>query len=162
MNYGCGVVYVHIDEQVYLIIIIIKLSNYFWCWNIFIKTSHTKAGSHLLCNVNMNIRCRQISLKTKMIIIEKYSCYASSNVVVIAKINSKIGKFIYKNGKTNSPFWISHRNTSVVIIRCVVLSNVVVLPSFRKKEVRLRRTLTFVLTMTSSTSYKHSQLRCCT
>ena len=55
----------------------------------FIKTSHTKAGSQLLCNVNMHNGCRKL-FKTKMIIIEKYSCYASSKVVVIAKINSKI------------------------------------------------------------------------
>ena len=35
----------------------------------------------------MNNRCQQISLKTKMIIIEKYFCYASSNVVVNSKID---------------------------------------------------------------------------
>ena len=37
-----------------------------------------------------------------MIIIEKYSCYASSNVVVIAKINSKIDHWeIYLQKRKN-------------------------------------------------------------
>ena len=99
MNYGCRVVYLHLDELVYLynkIEQLLLIVEYF-----FIKTSHTKAGSQLLCNANINNRCQQISLKTKMIIIEKYFCYASSNFVVKAKINSKIyhWEIIYKHGK---------------------------------------------------------------
>ena len=39
----------------------------------------------LLCNVNMTNGLNNF-LKIKMIIIEKYSCYTSSKVVVLAKI----------------------------------------------------------------------------